>query len=384
MEVKNVGKALVRPVVSPGASKSYIILYIVLFLFYLSAAGCSSPSGAYRVYVINNAEFGISANKTNARATTDGFNRAIEKARGEGYTGVRFAAGEYLVACVSDVTTYPTDGIFLYSNMTFDLGEAVFYVEPNGSHSYGVFQLERLENVTITGGRIIGDKDEHDYSPTPKGLRHIYGSAFHILSCENVLIRNVKMSAFTGMAIRIYANSEMNMYQMFPMDTIRITGCEFDDCGMNGIEISHALHVEIDHNRFTNFSNHVGSTNPWGVCGILTVRWKDDREDRYDKLTKDIKIHDNYFENCGGAVAMFNGEDSEISDNYSEGGMIGIYAGHRMKIHRNTVVGEYIQFREGDVYYNEDICVPVEGANKNDCELRNAGIIHQTGNFPCD
>jgi pectate lyase len=356
-----------------------------LFLLQLLVAGCSISSDDYGgVYVIDNAAFGISANKTNARATTDGFNRAIEKAHKEGYTTVKFAAGEYLVACVSNVMTYPTDGIFLYSNMTFDLGDAVFYVSPNDSHSYGVFQLERLENVTITGGTIIGDKDEHIYPADESSLaQHIYGSAFHILSCENVLIRNVKMSAFTGAAVRIYANTEMHMNQMFPMDTIRITGCEFDDCGVNGIEIFHALHVEIDNNRFTNFSNRVGKTSLWEVCGIRTVRWKD-AEDHYDNLTNDIKIHHNYFKNCGSAVVMFSGEDCEISDNRSEGGMIGIYAGRRMKIHRNTIAGGYIQFSEGAVYHNEDICVPTEGADKNDCELRNAGIIRQTGTFPCD
>jgi polygalacturonase len=353
-----------------------------LFLLHLLLPGCSNPPDDYSgVYVIDNAVFGIGADKTNARATTDGFNRAIEKARSEGYTSVRFAPGKYLVACVSDVMTYPTDGIFLYSNMSFDLGGAVFYVEPNDSHSYGVFQLERLENVTITGGEIIGDKDEHSYPTDESRLaQHIYGSAFHIISCENVLIRNVKMSAFTGAAIRIYTNTEMRMYQMFPTDTIRITGCEFDDGGINGIEIFHARNVEIDNNRFTDFSNPVGKTSLWEVCGIRTVRWKD-AKDRYDTLTKDIKIHHNYFENCGGAVVMFNGEDCEISDNYSEGGMIGIMAGHRMKIHRNTIAGGHIQFSEGEVYHNEDIYVPTEGADKNNCELRNAGIIRQTGTF---
>ncbi|MDR2679415.1 MAG: hypothetical protein LBC47_01240, partial [Tannerella sp.] len=82
---------------------------IPVVLLHLSIAGCSNPTGGDEgVYVINNAEFGIPSDKTNARATTDGFNRAIEKARAEGYTTVRFAPGEYLVACISDVTTYPT------------------------------------------------------------------------------------------------------------------------------------------------------------------------------------------------------------------------------------------------------------------------------------
>ncbi|MDR1380245.1 MAG: hypothetical protein LBJ47_02075, partial [Tannerella sp.] len=123
------------------------LLKIACFLLPLALAGCSGEVSDDRVFVIGKAEFGIRADKTNARATTDGINRAIEKARGEGYETVRFMPGDYLIACVSPTAYYPADGIFLYSNMTFDLGEARFHVEPNDSWSYGVFQLERLENV---------------------------------------------------------------------------------------------------------------------------------------------------------------------------------------------------------------------------------------------
>jgi hypothetical protein len=354
---------------------------------YLTVTGCTFKTvldNNYGVYVIDNARFGIHSDRTNARATTDGINRAIEEAHEEGYTVVRFTAGEYLITCLSDATKHPTDGIFLCSNTTFDLGEAMFYVEPNSSYSYGVFQLERLENVTLTGGEIIGDKEEHTYpGNATERARHIFGSAFHIIGGDNILIRNVKMRSVIGAAIRIYANSEMRMFQMFPTDNIRITGCEFDNCGRNGIEVLHAIHMEIDNNRFTNFSNHIGNTNLWEVCGILAARWKDGRY-QFTQLTNDIKVHDNYFENCGGAVVLVNSEDCEISDNYSEGGMMGIFVGRRIKIYRNTITEGYIQFGDNGTDYNEDICVPTEGANKNNCSLWYADIIHQTGNFRCD
>jgi hypothetical protein len=184
------------------------------------------------------------------------------------------------------------------------------------------------------------------------------------------------------MGIRIYSYADMHMYQMFPTENIRITGCEFDDCGFTGIEVSHAVHAEFDNNRFTNFSNRLGNTSSGDVCGIRTVRWLNSRN-LYDQLTKDIKIHDNYFEKCGSVVTV-NVEDCEITDNHSAGGMMGIYGGHRVKIYRNTSTEGIIQFGEGEAYHNEDICVPTEGVNGNDCTLRYAEIIHQTGTFRCD
>ncbi|MDR1938183.1 MAG: hypothetical protein LBQ73_06780, partial [Tannerellaceae bacterium] len=111
---------------------------VLLFILSLPAlAGCSTSelingdSGiGDKVFVINNAEFGIRSDKTNARATTDGINRAIETAKEEGYNVVKFAPGDYLISCENPWWDLPRDGIFLCSKMTFDLGTARFFAEP--------------------------------------------------------------------------------------------------------------------------------------------------------------------------------------------------------------------------------------------------------------
>ena len=63
-----------------------------LLLALLFIVPCSKDtdaiSGVDRVYVISNAEFGIRADKTNAKATTVGINKAIEQAKAEGYNVV--------------------------------------------------------------------------------------------------------------------------------------------------------------------------------------------------------------------------------------------------------------------------------------------------------
>ncbi|MDR1896543.1 MAG: hypothetical protein LBR10_07125, partial [Prevotellaceae bacterium] len=111
------------------------VLRFILSL--LALAGCSTSEvfnegggNEGKVFVIDNARFGIRSDKTNARATTDGINRAIETAKEEGYEVVKFAAGDYLISCENPWWDLPRDGIFLCSKMTFDLGTARFFAEP--------------------------------------------------------------------------------------------------------------------------------------------------------------------------------------------------------------------------------------------------------------
>jgi hypothetical protein len=353
-----------------------------LMLLCFTLAGCSAV--VYdSVFTINNADFGIHADKTDARATTDGINRAIDKAREGGFKFVKFTPGDYLVAGVGPIPYYPTDGIFLYSNMTFDLGEARFYVEPNDNRAYGVFQLERLENVTVTGGEVIGDKDEHIYPEDPdKRLDHQYGNAFDIISCENILIKDVKMRSFTGNGVRVYPYSYMLMYKMYPTDNLRITGCRFTDIGITGIYLKHAVNVEIDNNSIANISNLIGHTNPWKVCGIKTEKNGD------DNLSLNMNIHDNHITGAGGGIVVTSTFNVEIYDNTVEETQmgIGLIDCHRVRVHRNTVAepGYADVTHAFDDEYNEDICIPLEGPNKNNLKMMRPYTALESGDFSCE
>ena len=363
--------------------KKDLILHLLLVQFAL-LAGCTKDDGTVdeRIFVIDNATFGISANHTNARATTDGINAAIEKARDEGYNVVRFTPGEYLITCVSPLGDYPKDGIFLYSRMTFDLGEAKFYVEPNDAPGSAVFQLERLENVTIIGGEVIGDKHEHNYNVAGLQLaQHQYGAGINIYSCENILIRDMKIRSVVGSGIFVLSYSYIHMHYMYPSDNIRITNCEFDDCGLRGVTISHVLNVEVDHCRFTNVSNYINYlvTHTWNVCGIRVTRNPD------DTLAQYINIHDNYFADCGGAINVNNSDDVEICDNHSENGHIIVSLCNRTKVYRNTIVtGSIDPLGDGGGRFNHDLCIPTDGPNKNDAKVLSPYVSINSPGFVCE
>ena len=102
--------------------KNYCKLLIILFF-----VSCSKPVDentgphADEVFVINNAMFGISSDKTNARQTTDGINNAIKQAKAEGYTSVKLSPGNYLIRCTGATGYQDWDGIFMPNNITLDL-----------------------------------------------------------------------------------------------------------------------------------------------------------------------------------------------------------------------------------------------------------------------
>ncbi|MDR1908329.1 MAG: right-handed parallel beta-helix repeat-containing protein [Spirochaetaceae bacterium] len=352
-------------------------IFLLLFLALLLVS-CSLDENGGKVYVIDNASFGIYDNKTNARATTDGINAAIDAAYKAGYTAVLFTPGDYLITCENPLGwDWPDDGIFLRSKTAYDLGGARFYVEPTDNHATAVFQLERIENVTISGGEIIGDMKLESGQ---------YGSAFNLMSCENIIIKNMKMRSLASVAIRVSGYGDFYLYQTMFNDNIRITGCEFEYCGWEGINLAHVVNAEIDNNRFINFPADRPGNHWWGMSGIRVLRYGTDR------CLQNIKIHDNYFEQCGAAIIVSSAEDVEIYDNRVKeitGVGIGISDCHRVRVHRNTIEnpGHPITVThnmQGE--WNEDIWVPEEGPNKNDAAVdwnENAEPV-MTGNFPCE
>lgn len=67
-------------------------------------------------------------------------------------------------------------GINVPSHLTIVLDpECTIKVAPNSSWGYSAFYIGRRENVTITGGRIIGERDEHTYTNVPLRSTHEWG-----------------------------------------------------------------------------------------------------------------------------------------------------------------------------------------------------------------
>jgi hypothetical protein len=213
-----------------------------------------------------------------------------------------------------------------------------------------------------------------------------YGTAFNMLACEHILIQDVKIKSVAACGIRISSFGDYYVRQTLFNEHVRITGCEFEDCGWEGIKLEHAVHIEIDNNRFVNFPVDRPGNHAWGMSGIRVLRYGTDRRLQY------INIHHNEFDRCNAAIIVSSGEDVEIRDNLLKETKvigIGISDSHRVKVYRNTLETPNARINiahNNQDEYNEDICVPSSGVNMNEGE----GVVvwdaamRQSANFTCE
>lgn len=337
--------------------------FLILMLLFITA--CSKETDdkdTEKVYVIRNNEFGIRADKTNAQATTDGINNAIEQAKAEGYNVVKLTEGDYLIHCVGETHLYPVNGIFVPTNMTLDLTDARLYVEPNSSKHYALIQIDHVENATVIGGHLFGDRAQHDKS-------HIQGYGIQVIASSNVTLKDMTIEGMTGDGIVFTMYNYMHFFGRFPSKNVLVTGCDISDCGRQGIHVIQAKGIDISNN---NFHDILGGSNQYAIDINPNGAWQ--------SVAEDVKIDNNRFKNCtNGSMRLWNGNDIEVYENQIENMGIFCVSPQRVRLHKNILTGN------GTVYIGDgsvDICVPTEGENKNEC-LKVTDLSTKTGNFSC-
>jgi len=345
----------------------------LLLIFMVCACSSENEGGNDRdVYVINNKEFKISSDRTDAYATTAGINAAIANAKSEGYSKVKLTAGEYLIQCADNGRWVPpTGGIFVPSDMTLDLTGTKIYLEANDDEYYGLIQVDHVKNVTIIGGHLIGDRHQHTYAGNGS---HEYGFGVNIYSSENIVLQDMTIEGMTGDAVHLGDYGFVKASEETLCKHVRITGCEFYDCRRQGISVVHARDVELDHNTIYN----IHGTDPQFGIDV-------EPEVAHGRWVEDVKIHHNTIRDCKGGISFHGGTDMEAYENELEGiCLIAIYS-QRVRIYKNTVTSPgYISAGSGSEQRPcQDICIPTSGDLKNNCKtIVNQSI--QTGNFVCE
>ncbi|MCR9040933.1 MULTISPECIES: right-handed parallel beta-helix repeat-containing protein [Bacillus] len=176
-------------------------------------------------------DWGINSNGENPAETTQGFNDAVQYAAQQSLSHVYIPKGDYLIDAVSKFGRLPEfgGGIRIPSNMEIEMHpEARFRVLPNSSQGYSCFYVGKAENVKISGGKIIGDRDLHDYTVPEGSLKktHEWGFGIHIHGSRNVLIEHVHISDCIGDNIWIAADGMMNWSGTYtPAKSVTVKKC---------------------------------------------------------------------------------------------------------------------------------------------------------------
>ncbi|MGV3464372.1 MAG: right-handed parallel beta-helix repeat-containing protein [Heyndrickxia sp.] len=205
------------------------------------------------MYELELSRWGIYNDGTNAISTTKGFNDALKWASENGYTTVIVPGGTYLIAKGTKESD-PNARINMVSNMTLQLDEeTILQKETNGFEIYSLIYIgPGIENVTIKGGTLQGDRDTHDYSqkgPNTGGT-HEWGNGIDTAGAFNINIKGVKIKKFTGDGIGIGGTTIYGQY---------ITEKDVEPGGIddNGVPIVQNGKIRSNNYAVENFSNPV-------------------------------------------------------------------------------------------------------------------------------
>lgn len=150
----------------------------------------------------------------------------------------------YIPAGVYVVNAEP--GIKLRSNTKLVMDpDAVLRVTGNSKDSYNVIRARNAENISISGGQIIGERDEHT------GSGGEWGMGIGLYDCKNVTIANVKISKNWGDGIYIGSTDDFGD-DLYGCDGITISNCEIFENRRSNISIVNADNVTIDGCRISN------------------------------------------------------------------------------------------------------------------------------------
>jgi len=304
--------------------KNFIFLCIVFLLFFVSCTGTDSEEEAIvessteesipdlpysqipvTQYLIDVDYWDIPTNGTDALKTTDNLQAAIDWAVEEGYGIIRLPAGHYLIGKYQNASFQ--SGIKLKSNMAFLLDDdATIEMVPNDLTNYYVIGVREQKYVVISGGVILGDRDEHMYVGTSA---HGGGHCIAIThESEYVTIENMKLSKATGDGILLQGYAGENS----SVKHIDIRGNEMFKNRRQGISIVGGENIVIEDNEI----HHIQGTAPQFGIDIESEIY----------FSENIEIRNNYFHhNRGGDIVNFDAKNVLIEDNIIEQGEGGNY-----------------------------------------------------------
>lgn len=274
-------------------------------------------------YTLEVEKYGICCDGTEASATTAGFNQALLEASEAGICEIDIPRGIYLIDGVNkESSTKPEEnaGIIVPSNMTLEMHpQAEFRVKPNGSFGYSCFYIGEVENVTLRGGKIRGERYQHDFTghgDLEKKKTHEWGYGINVHGAKNVLIENVDIADFTGDCIMLNAKGMLNVawttYR--PARNVTIYNCRLDGSRRNNISITGAEDVVIDDNTITNAGINDGCRPMFGI----DIEGYGEGDIDYEE-PRNVKITKNTFTgNVAQSVCNFSGYEVVISGNNSD------------------------------------------------------------------
>jgi len=246
-----------------------------------------------------------------------------------------------VTSTTADQNFYPSlEAVSVPSDFTLEMTNNTYLrVFPNSRKSYVLLGIREKENVTVRGGNIIGDRDDHDYN----GGTHEWGFCLMIHGSSNVVIDGVTTSLGTGDGIDINSLNHSFQPNYIPSHTIKVINCVLDNNRRNNMSITDGNNILVENNTFLNASRSTANSEGVAPGFAIDVEAFRKRENGVLVLFEkafDITIRNNVEKNSRkGAIIIAIGDHIDIENNTTQGG-ISIGAGHHINIINNTLIAD--------------------------------------------
>ncbi len=139
-------------------------------------------------------------------------------------------------------------------------------MQPNNFKQPSLLGIFTANNVTIEGGNLYGDRDEHDYS---SGGTHEWGHCVNIDGSKNVIIKNITITDAAGDGVNIHDfGHTFDPHYTFSEDVL-VTGNKIIRARRNGISITGGKELIIEENELidsgTSTDKSIGTAPQWAI-----------------------------------------------------------------------------------------------------------------------
>lgn len=258
-------------------------------------------------YTIDVEKWDIPSNRTNPEKTTANLQKAIDWASQENsFQRIILPKGHYLVGRYGN-DIYQS-GITIPSNIHLALdGGAVIEMVANDKWNYCVLKINSQNNVKISGGTLVGDRNNHIYTPRKKDGSKAHDEG-HLICIkgegENISIENMTLTQATGDGILV-VGSPKNQEQK--LRNIIIRNNNIHNNRRQGVSLVGSSNVTIENNEI----HHIKGVSPQFGIDIEGAGRKNEN----------ITIRKNYFHhNTGGDIVNTDGKNVLVEENILEQG----------------------------------------------------------------
>jgi len=251
-------------------------------------------------YVIDLAQWKISNQGQAPIETRARLNEAIKWATDNGHDKIVIPPGTYLVGEATNAAY--AGGIDLQGDMTLELSEGtVIKMAPNDRWNYCVINVNDKSNVTIRGGEVVGDRDQHDYGNPPTA--HDEGHGICVWNgVDRVLIEEMELHELTGDGVLIVGVKEQGTTPEKPTTNVTIRNNDIHHNRRQGVSIVGGHNVVVDDNHI----HHIEGTSPQFGIDIEGAGRSD----------QDIRIYrNNFHDNAGGDFVTSSGRNVWVEEN---------------------------------------------------------------------